>query len=287
MQSTTIDLLYHLPVLTATLLQSLYHILYSCQLSNILSSRLLSVLHYHHQNEQKNEQQQQYFQILIDLVLGKEHGDDNGDKDVDAIHTIDVNNSMIDRRNHLIQTSISFLSSSCTVSKEYVHSRVIQSLNALLSNNIKKNQTGTTVGCLLLIKTFIIDTDTSGIQMANVLEYAFELASCHKGRNNDFLFQTCLWYLRQNHTYISLTVEKLSSNVINIEQRLNAIHDIVRILEDEISIILRNDQKLLYTFLKNIESIKSMQTSYSGLAKRIWSQLVILDNTLRGGVQKK
>ena len=327
LQRTTIDMLYHLPVLTTTLMTSLYHVLHSCQLPSALSSRLLSVLHHHHQlhhhqqyrtneheaqNEQQQQQQvqqQQHCRFLLDVALGKEEqgADDHDDDDDDdnTEETVKVNTTgctLRFKKIHLIQTAISFLSTSCMdiASRTMIEQRVVKSLHRMLETKQQQKvvpqqqeqkHSETNFACLLLMKAFRMSVDTP-TTLSSVLEYAFELSNNNNG-SNEILFQETLYRMKQENIVMSLTLNKLSTVTSSgsttmgttmatsrIEHRLNAVHAIVRLLDDQTRELLNKNDENTNQFVNNIKSLKAMQTTYSGLASRIWSQLIVLDNTI-------
>jgi len=63
-----------------------------------------------------------------------------------------------------------------------------------------------------------------------------------------------------------------------VAHRLNAVYEVVRRLEDQVVVGLKSGT--LMAFLNQIQTMKSNQASYSGLATRIWSQLVRLGGSL-------
>jgi len=149
----------------------------------------------------------------------------------------------------------------------------------------------TTFACLLLMKAFRMSCDTT-TTLSSVLEYAFELSSNNNG-SNEILFQETLSRMEQKNIVMSLTLNKLSTVTSSgsttmgttmatsrIEHRLNAVHAIVRLLDDQTRELLNKNDENTNQFVNNIKSLKAMQTTYSGLASRIWSQLIVLDNTI-------
>jgi len=296
-------------------------------LPSALSSRLLSVLHHHHQlhhhqqyrtneheaqNEQQQQQQvqqQQHCRFLLDVALGKEEqgADDHDDDDDDdnTEETVKVNTTgctLRFKKIHLIQTAISFLSTSCMdiASRTMIEQRVVKSLHRMLETKQQQKvvpqqqeqkHSETNFACLLLMKAFRMSVDTP-TTLSSVLEYAFELSNNNNG-SNEILFQETLYRMKQENIVMSLTLNKLSTVTSSgsttmgttmatsrIEHRLNAVHAIVRLLDDQTRELLNKNDENTNQFVNNIKSLKAMQTTYSGLASRIWSQLIVLDNTI-------
>ena len=82
------------------------------------------------------------------------------------------------------------------------------------------------------------------------------------------------------------TLEKLTdtNNVVNekdeiVANRLNGVHEMIKIMNDQVAELLRNNA--LDVLISHIQSIQNKQTIYSGIANRIWSQLLQL------GMKKK
>jgi len=291
MQKAVIDLLYHLPLITPTLRLSLFHVLRSNQLSYALTSRLLSVLHHHHyerkiinnnennennennDNENDTEMNDPHSVFLLDLVLGQSNESVSGQEST-IIRPTQI---------YMFKTVVSFLAISCM--NEQSKSLIVERTKAFVLQLFLDSKITThgepILGCLMMIRTF--DIDVTDDVLSNVLEHALEMSVTIKSL---LMFQEILLHFKLKTTIMVKTLEKLTdtNNVVNekdeiVANRLNGVHEMIKIMNDQVAELLRNNA--LDVLISHIQSIQNKQTIYSGIANRIWSQLLQL------GMKKK
>jgi len=310
MQTTAIDLIYHLPQVTETLRCSLFHVLRSCQLSQALSSRLLCVLH-HHESSNLELNGDQHITFLLDLVLGQQESKEsevsvgNGEggtsgargpgetgktgaavregqqlKKEDVRLNLETSTSMHmapvvrPAKVHMMNTVISLLSMSCTDVRalSLITIRVTALLAALTTVYHVEQEAESAMACLVMIRMFRLDIAED--VLSKLLKCAMVMSITAK---SNVLLRETFYHLKQGNSILARTLEHLVSTNNGVQEdvishQLQAIHEVVRALEDHVAGSLRS--KDLNVFVDQIRRIKSTQTSYSGTANRIWSQLL-------------